>query len=96
MSSVEKPAPSEKDLEYAAELRGLIHQKVLEKVQSINPGIDTVVDPFPVEAYFQWSWEYPGAWYLVVAIPEGFKSRKAFIDFLVKKTLAQHTSNGHL
>ena len=89
MNSAEKPAPSEKDLEYAAELRELIHQKVLEKVQSIDPGIDTVVDPFPVESYFQWSWEYPGAWYLVVAIPEGFKSRNAFIDFLVRKTLEQ-------
>ena len=89
MSSVEKPAPSEKDLEYAAELRALIHQKVLEKVQSIDPRIDSVVDPYPVESYFQWSWEYPGAWYLVVAIPEGFKSRNAFIDFLVRKTLKQ-------
>ena len=42
-----------------------------------------------MESYFQWSWEYPGTWYLVVAIPEGFKSRKAFIDFLVQKTLEQ-------
>ena len=47
----------------------------------------TVVDPYPVESYFQYSWEYPGAWYLVVAIPEGFRSRDAFIDFLVKETL---------
>ena len=31
MNAVEKPAPSEKDLEYAAELRELIHQKALEK-----------------------------------------------------------------
>ena len=87
MSSAEKPAPSEKDLEYAAELRELIHQKVLEKVRMINPAIDTVVDPYPVESYFQWVWEYPGAWYIVVAIPEGFKSREAFINYLVKETL---------
>ena len=87
MSSVEKPAPSEKDLEYAAELRELIHQKVLEKVRMISPSIDTVVDPYPVESYFQWVWEYPGAWYIVVAIPEGFKSRDAFINYLVKETL---------
>ena len=87
MSSAEKPAPSEKDLEYAAELRELIHQKVLEKVRMINPAIDTVVDPYPVESYVQWVWEYPGAWYIVVAIPEGFKSREAFINYLVKETL---------
>lgn len=87
MNAEEKPAPCGKDLEYAAELRELIHQKVLEKVQMTNPGIDTVVDPYPVESYFQWSWEYPGAWYLNVAIPEGFKSRDAFINFLVKETL---------
>lgn len=87
MNSAEKPAPSEKDLEYAAELRELIHQKVLEKVRMINPAIDTVIDPYPVESYFQWSWDYPGTWYLVVAIPDGFKSRDAFINFLVKETL---------
>ena len=86
-NSSEKPAPSAKDLEYAAELRALIHQKVLEKVMMVNPSIKTVVDPYPVESYFQWSWEYPGAWYIVVAIPEGFKSRDAFINFLVKETL---------
>ena len=81
------PSPSEKDLAEAAEFRARIHEKVLEKVQAVNPGIDTVVDPYPVESYFQYSWEYPGAWYLVVAIPEGFRSRDAFIDFLVKETL---------
>ena len=87
MNIAEKPVPSEKDLEYAAELRELIHQKALEKVRMINPAINTVVDPYPVESYFQWSWEYPGTWYIVVAIPEGFKSRDAFINFLVKETL---------
>jgi len=87
MNSAEKPAPSERDLEYAAELRELIHQKVLEKVRMINAAIDTVFDPYPVESYFQWVWDYPGAWYVVVAIPEGFKSRDAFINYLVKKTL---------
>lgn len=87
MSSAEKPAPGEQDYKYANELRELIHEKVLEKVRLTDPGIDTVVDPYPVDAYFQWNWEYPGAWYLIVAIPEGFKSRNAFIDFLVGKTL---------
>ena len=90
MNAAEKPAPSEKDLEYAAELRELIHQKALEKVQMLNPAIHTVFDPYPVESYFQWTWEYPGAWYIVVAIPEGFRSRDAFINFLVKETLKKH------
>ena len=31
----------------------------------------------------------PGAWYLYVAIPKGFKSRNAFIDFLVKETISR-------
>ena len=90
MSSAEKPAPGEQDYKYANELRDLIHEKVLEKARLTDPGIDTVVDPYPVDAFFQWNWEYPGAWYLIVAIPEGFKSRDAFIDFLVQKTLEQH------
>ena len=87
MNAAEKPAPSEKDLEYATELRELIHQKALEKVQLLNPSIHTVFDPYPVESYFQWVWDYPGAWYIVVAIPDGFKSRDAFINHLVKETL---------
>ena len=87
MYSAEKPAPSERDLKYAAELRELIHQKVLEKARIINPAINSVVDPYPLESYFQWVWDYPGAWYIVVAIPDGFKSRDAFINHLVKETL---------
>lgn len=82
-----KPTPGEKDLADAAEFREFIHGKVLEKARQTRPGIDTVVDPYSVEDYFQWNWEYPGAWYLYVAIPEGFRSRDAFIDFLVGKTL---------
>ena len=87
MNSTEKPAPGERDLAYAAELRELIHQKVLEKARMVNPSIHTVVDPYPLESYFQWVWDYPGAWYIVVAIPEGFKSRDAFINYLVEETL---------
>lgn len=86
-SQNDKPAPGPKDLEYAADLRQRIHQEVMEKVRQTDPRIDAVADPYPVESYFQYSWEYPGAWYLVVAIPEGFRSRKAFVDFLVKETL---------
>lgn len=88
-SSNDKPAPGQKDLEAAAEFRAGIHEKVLEKVRATNPGIESVRDPYSVEDYFQWNWEYPGAWYLYVAIPKGFKSRNAFIDFLVKETISR-------
>ena len=83
------PSPTQKDLEEAAAFRDRIHEKVLEIVQATNPDIRSVVDPYPVDQYVQWNWEYPGAWYLYPAIPNGFKSRKAFIDFLVGKTLEQ-------
>ena len=89
MDNNDKPAPSPKDLEYAADFREWIHREVLEKVRLTNPAIDAVVDPYPVESYFQYNWEYPGAWYLIVAIPEGFRSRDAFVDFLVKQTLGR-------
>ena len=55
----------------AAELRTEIHEKVLERVRLANPDINSVIDPYQVEDYFQWNWDYPGAWYIVVAIPEG-------------------------
>ena len=58
-SSNDKPAPSQKDLEAAAEFRAGIHEKVLEKVRATNPGIESVRDPYSVEDYFQWNWEYP-------------------------------------
>lgn len=86
-SRYDKPSPSEKDLEEAAVFRAGIHEKVLEIVRETHPDVETVCDPYSAEDYFQWNWEYPGAWYLYVAIPKGFRSRKAFIEFLVKKTL---------
>lgn len=89
--SQDKPAPGEQDLKYAAELRAVIHEKVLEWIQPVYPEIDTVIDPYSVKDYFQWNWEYPGAWYLYVAIPEGYKSREAFIRFLVKNTLDHYS-----
>ena len=84
------PAPGKRDLEEAAVFRAGIYEKVLEIVHATNPDIESVVDPYSLEDYFDWNWEYPGAWYLYVAIPKGFKSRKAFIDFLVKETLGNH------
>jgi hypothetical protein len=78
---------SDRDLEAAAEFREGIHKEALQKVRAILPGADTVIDRNPVETYFQNVWEYPGKWYLYVAIPEGFRSRAALIDSIVNDTL---------
>ena len=90
----DKPGPSEQDLKYAAEFRTGIHKEALERIRLVNPDIDYVIDPYRVEDFFQWNWEYPGAWYLYVAIPEGYKSREAFIQFLVKNTLDHSGARG--
>ena len=87
MKEVPNEAPSEQELKDAAEFRDGIHREALERLHSIRPGIRSVKDPYPLESYFEWNWEYPGAWYRYVSIPEGFRSRKAFVDFLVQKTL---------
>ena len=87
MKEVPNEAPSEQELKDAAEFRDGIHREALERLHSIRPGIRSVKDPYPLESYFEWNWEYPGAWYRYVSIPEGFRSRKAFVDFLVQNTL---------
>lgn len=46
-----------------------------------------VVDRYSVGEYLQQVWDYPGAWYTVVAIPKGVKSREALIDTIVRDTL---------
>ena len=81
---------SEQDLKYAAQFREGVHAEALERIQKLHPGIDTVVDRWLVEAYFQEHWDYPGKWYTVVAIPGECKSRKELVDAIVSDTLAQH------
>lgn len=81
---------SEQDLQYAAEFRDWVHEEVLKKVQERYPEIKEVVDPHAVDEYFQQVWDYPGAWYPIVAIPEGYKSRKALVDTLVKLTIEKY------
>ena len=88
--SQDKPLPGEQDLKYAAELRAEIHSEALARIRQVNPDISSVIDPYDVRDFFQWNWDYPGAWYLYVAIPEGYKSREAFILFLVKNTLGHY------
>ena len=81
---------SESDLADAADFRERIHAQALERVRQIRPEVTEVVDPYPAEAYFQQLWDYPGAWYTIIAIPEGFKSREALIDTIVRETLARY------
>lgn len=81
------PDYSEQDLKYARELREDIHREALEIVRKTRPDVTTVVDPHPAEDYFQAYWDYPGRWYTMVAIPSGYRSRKAFVDAIVRDTL---------
>ena len=74
---------SDRDLKDAAEFRDNIHAEALRRVQCIRPHIKTVVDRYSVGEYFQQVWDYPGAWYTVVAIPKGVKSREALIDTIM-------------
>ncbi len=88
------PEYSEQDLRYASELREDVHKEALEIVRRVRPDANEIIDPHPVEDYFQQSWEYPGKWYTVVAIPEGYRSRKAFVEKLAKDTLTNMKPDG--
>ena len=81
---------SEQDLQYAAEFREDVHKEALERLRKLHPEIKAVVDRWPVEAYFQQHWDYPGQWYTVVAIPEECKSREALIEAIVSDTLTHY------
>ena len=81
---------SDSDLAGAEDFRNRIHAEALARVQLIHPGIPSVVDRYAVEDYFQRYWDYPGAWYTIVAIPESAKSREALIDTIVRDTIAKY------
>ncbi len=87
-------AYSDRDLQSAEKLREAIHQEALARVKSLYPAADCVIDRYPVEAYFQQVWDYPGQWYTVVAIPHGFGSRKALVDSIVRETLEHYRRAG--
>lgn len=78
---------SDQDLKDAAEFRDMIHTEALRRVQGIRPHIKIVVDRYSAGEYFQQVWDYPDAWYTVVAIPKECKSREALIDTIVRDTL---------
>ncbi|MBO4733375.1 MAG: hypothetical protein J5662_02750 [Clostridia bacterium] len=86
------PEYSEQDLEYAAQFREEIHKEALAIVRKTRPDVNKVVDRHPVEDYFQENWEYPGKMYTVVAIPYGYKSRRALVDTIVRDTLSGKVS----
>lgn len=82
-----KPEEENTDLKDAAEFREGIHAEALKRVQAIRPDIKQVVDDYPVNAYLRQIWDYPGAWYTIVAIPESEKSREALLNKIVRETL---------
>ncbi len=82
------PEYSKEDLKYAAEFREEIHREALAIVRKTRPYALEVIDRHPVEDYFQENWEYPGKFYTYVAIPAGYKSRQAYVDSIVRDTLA--------
>ena len=75
------------NLEDAADFRNRIHAEALLRVQKIRPDITSVIDRYPVESYFRKNWDYPGAWYNMVGIPEDVNSREVLIDTIVRDTL---------
>lgn len=85
---------SEKDRKDAAAFRDEIHKEALAKVRKIDPAVDSVVDRYPVEAYFDRVWEYPGAWYPVIGIPKEAGSRERLIDSIVRDTLMNRPDKG--
>ena len=86
------PEYSEQDLKYAAEFRDEIHKEALAIVRKTLPDVTEVIDRHPVEDYFQENWEYPGKMYTIVAIPYGYRNRKALVDQIVRDTLSGKTS----
>lgn len=84
---------SDADLAHAAEFREQIHAEALAIVRRVRPETAEVADPYPVEAYFQRHWDYPGAWYTIVAIPGSAGSREALLDTIVRETLARSRKN---
>ena len=89
------PQYSEQDLKYAAEFREGIHQEALEIIRKTRPGVTEVIDRHPVEDYFQENWDYPGKWYTIVAIPYGYRGRKALVAQIVRDTLSAEAESSN-
>ena len=85
---------SEQDLKHAAEFRDGIRREALARVRALYPCAEQLVDPYPVEAYFQQVWDYPGKWYTTVATPPGAGGRKDLIGAIVRATLDEYRKAG--
>ena len=64
----------------------IIHEEALEIVRKTYPEADKVFDRYPVEAYFEDVWEYPGKWYYYVAVPQGAGGQESLIRTIVRDT----------
>ena len=85
------PKHSERELADASAFREGVHREALERLRETDPAITEVVDAYPVEAYFEDNWEYPGRWYTYVAVPPEAGGRKKLVERIVRDTLAQRT-----
>ncbi|MBQ3866232.1 MAG: hypothetical protein II776_04965 [Clostridia bacterium] len=88
------PKYSEQDLKRAAEFRAELHREALARVKAVCPEADRVVDKYPVEAFFQEVWDYPGKWYTMVGTPPGTGSRKNAVEMIVRETLEYFRTAG--
>ena len=79
----------QKDHEDAVKFRDSIHQQALDRIHQRYPEVDHVIDRHPVDDYISQYWDYPGAWYTRIGIPDSFKSRDDCIDTLVRDTIKQ-------
>ena len=87
MKLPEQNGYSEKDLKDAEEFRANIHREALEKIRKIEPAIESVIDHNSIYDYFSYRWDYPGEWYLMVSIPEKFKSRDELVYSIITDTI---------
>ena len=78
---------SEQELKHAAEFRNEIHKAALKKVRDVFPDAVSVVDQYPVEAYFQEVWDYPGQWYMYFKLPGGFERKTELILAIAEETI---------
>ena len=70
-----------------------IRAKALKIVQSINPKISCVIDPYSISEYCERQWDYPGAWYVYFKYPARIRSEAELIDKIVKKALRFYLAN---
>ena len=88
------PNYSEQELKLAAKFRTEIHEKALASVKVVYPNADHVVDNYPVDAYFDEVWDYPGKWYTAVGTPPGAGSREDLTETIIRQTLEYYRNTG--